>query len=335
VRFKYEKKHEREKTLDMTDKLDSEWKQMSFLMSGMFNNKSAQTNDEPVEKLAVKRDENDYDTLVRTLQFDLKAKPTEKLKTAEQLEAERQEALRDAELELMQRMKTPLDDDEAKKIAIGKDKQVLYRSPDDMDFDDFYPELKKNANVNQNEVGKAADEDNDIESDKSDEQSGSDDDDSEEEEGESESDDKANDKADPKTSILKAISNDWTIEFDLKHNKLNKNQLSSDNFKTYLNDLIKQLNPGLDEKNKQRLQLLCTHLIQIYREQAASATVNLSMLEFLSRTLFSICKNNLKEKSIQVFIDLVISLNKDFSCLVKSKRYMPRLDTVFERSFPV
>ncbi len=298
----------------MTDKLDGEWKEMSFLMSGMFNKSRTNENpEEPVEK-PTKRDDNDYDTLVRTLQFDLKSRPTEKLKTPEQLEAERVEAEREAEQQLMLRMKTPMDADESAKHTLSKDKRSLYRSPDDMDFDDFYPELKKEAVEGMKTSESVEDEKEDVESD----------------EDESGSEDET--ESDTETTSQKKISNDWAEEFVSKRASLHAKLLSVQDFRAYTSELIKRLNPGLDEQNKERLLLLCTHLISVYREQATSTNLNAEMLDFVSRSLFTICKNNLKEKSIVVFIDLINDLNKQFSSLKKSKRLMPKLDTVCRRA---
>ncbi len=63
--IKYEKQKERDKTLDLTEQLDKEWKNILPLMGKLANKNESENKN-------VKQPD-DFDVLVRTLQFDSKA----------------------------------------------------------------------------------------------------------------------------------------------------------------------------------------------------------------------------------------------------------------------
>jgi nucleolar protein 14 len=64
--IKYEKQKERDKTLDLTEELDKEWKKILPLM-GKLSNKNEKESENNEKK------PDDFDVLVRSLQFDSKA----------------------------------------------------------------------------------------------------------------------------------------------------------------------------------------------------------------------------------------------------------------------
>ena len=92
---KYERQKERDKTLDLTEELDKEWRNIQVIGDGFFNwfriyligisffkplinvmvnkNKEKYEELEKVELTKTKKSD-DYDVLVRSLQFDSKAK---------------------------------------------------------------------------------------------------------------------------------------------------------------------------------------------------------------------------------------------------------------------
>ena len=89
----------------MTEQLDKEWKEMRFLISSAIRtNKPTGAKYEEKDEADDTKEKNDYDVLVKTLQFDLKAQASDKLKTPEQIEKERLKALKDAEDDLLRRM---------------------------------------------------------------------------------------------------------------------------------------------------------------------------------------------------------------------------------------
>lgn len=71
--LKYERQKERDKTLDLTEELDKEWRQIQPLINTMVNrNKKTQDAlDEEEFKNPTKPD--DYDVYVKSLMFDTKA----------------------------------------------------------------------------------------------------------------------------------------------------------------------------------------------------------------------------------------------------------------------
>lgn len=93
------KKHERqmakEETVNLTDKLDQDWKSLRNLMS----KKGLHSAEIPATK------SDDYDIAVRQLAFEIKGKATDRLKSEQELAKEEQERLRKLELERQRRMK--------------------------------------------------------------------------------------------------------------------------------------------------------------------------------------------------------------------------------------
>ncbi|XP_023232637.1 nucleolar protein 14-like [Centruroides sculpturatus] len=99
-RKKYEKQTERENTIEITEKLDADWKNFQHLISKM-------KQKTPEEQKTL----NSYDLLVNELKFDIKGKASDPLKTSEQLELEKKNKLRKLEMERLSRMKGSLPDD--------------------------------------------------------------------------------------------------------------------------------------------------------------------------------------------------------------------------------
>ena len=100
-------KHERQKTkqlsFELTQKLDTEWKQIHPMLTKRSDKNSTNT---------VKEKQDDYDKIVNELLFEAKGKPTERLKSVEEIAKE--EARRQAKMEKQRidRMKM-VDEDES------------------------------------------------------------------------------------------------------------------------------------------------------------------------------------------------------------------------------
>lgn len=114
---KYEKQKEREEFIQMTQKVDEEWKELRALMGG--GKKS--TDDTPPSKTV-----DDYDVTVRELQFEIKAKASDRLKTDEELAVEEKERLEKLEADRIRRMKGILEEDTT-------DQKRTHASADDLD----------------------------------------------------------------------------------------------------------------------------------------------------------------------------------------------------------
>lgn len=91
--LKYERQKEKDKTLDLTEELDKQWRQIQPLINVMVNKNKEKVEELERIDLARPKKADDYDVLVRSLQFDSKAKPQDRLKTAEEIEKERLENL--------------------------------------------------------------------------------------------------------------------------------------------------------------------------------------------------------------------------------------------------
>ncbi|KAJ2941618.1 hypothetical protein O0L34_g14675 [Tuta absoluta] len=131
---KAEKQKEKEQTLDLTEKLDSEWKDLQPVVL-----KRARVEKESVIDKLLSQAENksaDYDKMMRELRFDRRGTPSDGLKTNEKQAKEEREKLEKLEKERQLRM---LGDDVVKPRG---QTQPKHRSADDLD-DNFELEDEK------------------------------------------------------------------------------------------------------------------------------------------------------------------------------------------------
>nr|XP_002195362.5 nucleolar protein 14 [Taeniopygia guttata] len=115
---KQERQTRRESALELTEKLDKDWKEIQTLIAR--KTPKSERKDKEVEK--PKPDE--YDMIVRELGFEMKAKPSERLKTEEELAKEEQARLQKLEADRLRRMRGI--DEEANK------KRPSHTSADDL-----------------------------------------------------------------------------------------------------------------------------------------------------------------------------------------------------------
>ncbi|XP_015276134.1 PREDICTED: nucleolar protein 14 [Gekko japonicus] len=106
---KRERQAQRENTLELTEKLDNDWKEIQAFLS--HKGSKSETKHKVEEK--VKPDE--YDMIVRELGFEMKAQPCGRMKTEEELAKEEQERLLQLEAERLRRMHGEDDIDTKKK----------------------------------------------------------------------------------------------------------------------------------------------------------------------------------------------------------------------------
>ncbi|CAN9504305.1 unnamed protein product [Ophioblennius macclurei] len=95
---KRERQVQKEEAQELTEKLDQEWRSIQALMVKKAP-KSAET-----EKKEEKPKVDEYDMMVRELGFEMKAQPSEKLKTPEELAKEEREKLQKLEADRLRRM---------------------------------------------------------------------------------------------------------------------------------------------------------------------------------------------------------------------------------------
>ncbi|GCC20921.1 nucleolar protein 14 [Chiloscyllium punctatum] len=93
---KYERQVQRDKAQELTEKLDKDWKEVHSLLAHKAPKK---------EREEEKPKAGDYDIIVRELFFDMKAQPSNRLKTKEELAKEEQERLQKLEAERIRRMR--------------------------------------------------------------------------------------------------------------------------------------------------------------------------------------------------------------------------------------
>ncbi|NWU94782.1 NOP14 protein, partial [Upupa epops] len=154
---KQERQSRRESALELTEKLDKDWKEIQTLIAT--KTPKSEKKDKEIEK--PKPDE--YDRIVRELGFEMKAKPSERLKTEEELAKEEQARLQKLEADRLRRMRGI--DEEA------KNKKSSHVSADDLadgfilDKDDRRLLSYKDGKINiENEVEKEKDEEEEDES---------------------------------------------------------------------------------------------------------------------------------------------------------------------------
>ncbi|XP_014121624.2 nucleolar protein 14 [Zonotrichia albicollis] len=115
---KQERQTRRESALELTEKLDKDWKEIQTLIA--HKAPKSERKDKEVEK--PKPDE--YDMIVRELGFEMKAKPSERLKTEEELAKEEQARLQKLEADRLRRMR-------------GIDEEANQKRPSHMSADDL------------------------------------------------------------------------------------------------------------------------------------------------------------------------------------------------------
>lgn len=146
---KAEKQKIREQTIDLTEKLDSEWKDLLPIMST--SKKSAEDDSQTVKADA-------YDISVRQLIFEARGNPSEKLKSEEEIVEEEKEKLEKLEADRLARMKGFVSD---------TSNQYRHKSADDLD-DGFMVETvvddtdDNDINSVTNDANDSNEEDNDI-----------------------------------------------------------------------------------------------------------------------------------------------------------------------------
>ncbi|KAM9678424.1 nucleolar protein 14 [Trichechus inunguis] len=114
---KRERQAQRENALELTEKLDQDWKEIQTLLS---HKTPKSENKEKKEKPKP----DPYDVMVRELGFEMKAQPSNRMKTEEELAREEQERLTKLEAERLRRM-------------FGKDEDETMKKPKHVSADDL------------------------------------------------------------------------------------------------------------------------------------------------------------------------------------------------------
>lgn len=302
--LKYEKQNERDKTLDLTEKLDAQWKEMRFLIAGSKALRSEEDKERQANEEEKPKEKNDYDCLVRSLQFEMKAHATDKLKSPEELEREKQILIKKAEQALLKRMSN--NDDHL------EDLKKNHRSVDDMDYDDFNLNDKQANNKRKND-------DEQLEA----KESSENEDEKEESDEEDEDEDESVDEEEDDEENINENETEWLKTYEAKVDELNNQKMNTNEFNKYLQTLIKSLNPGLNENNKDHLTTLVEQLIELYKAQSLASPINKNLMNILSKTIFQIAQTYLKERTEAIFVNVLRKLHENFDA-----KNFPKLDTV-------
>ncbi|XP_069877842.1 nucleolar protein 14 isoform X2 [Dipodomys merriami] len=105
---KRERQAQREDALELTEKLDQDWKEIQTLLSHKTPKSEKREKKEKPKPDA-------YDMMVRELGFEMKAQPSNRMKTEEELAKEEQERLKKLEAERLRRMLAKDEDENVKK----------------------------------------------------------------------------------------------------------------------------------------------------------------------------------------------------------------------------
>ncbi|KAM3957269.1 nucleolar protein 14 homolog l(3)07882 [Aphomia sociella] len=137
---KAEKQKEKEQTLDLTEKLDSEWKDLQPVVFKKARVEKEVEKESVIDKLLSQAEKKslDYDKMMRELKFEKRGTPSDGLKTDEKQAKEEREKLEQWERERQQRM---LDEDDLTAPKVQKT-AGKHRSADDLD-DNFELEDEK------------------------------------------------------------------------------------------------------------------------------------------------------------------------------------------------
>uniref|UniRef100_F7CL12 NOP14 nucleolar protein n=1 Tax=Ornithorhynchus anatinus TaxID=9258 RepID=F7CL12_ORNAN len=106
---KRERQARREDALELTEKLDSDWKEIQSLLSRKAPKADRKEKDEEKPK------PDAYDVMVRELGFEMKAQPSDRMKTEEELARQEQERLKELEADRLRRMLGRDEDDKRPK----------------------------------------------------------------------------------------------------------------------------------------------------------------------------------------------------------------------------
>ncbi|KAF5303825.1 hypothetical protein FQA39_LY09810 [Lamprigera yunnana] len=362
---KAEKQMAKDKTLELTEKLDEEWRDLIPLV----NKTVKQFEDRIVPE---KRQVDDYDKVVRELRFEARGQPTERLKTEDEIAREEKEKLEKLENERISRMKGVFED-------IDNTNVVPHRSADDLD-DNFAYDSEPEFMLTYNEKGESniivdkKDDENDVqqnvvEDEKEEEEEESDEsedvetaseddlsdlkidesvDESEEEvnkasDVEVEIDDEESDELveEDRNSNIKALllqrkemmekaRKELPYTFTLPDSyeeleQLFKNQ-SAEHHNVILERMVKCNHPSLDEANKDKLGFLFVYLLQYINDLDLSVNISNSFNIFSFLVPHIFDLAQMKQENAQTSIAGVLKeKQKDYR---KNKRLYPDISVI-------
>lgn len=359
---KAEKQKIKEQTLELTEKLDTEWKDLLPLVNS--NNK----------KVEMEQTVDDYDKVMRELKFEARGIPSDRLKNEDEIAKEEREQLEKLEQDRLKRMKGIIQED----VRNSK-----HKSADDLDDNFQYDDLENdvmlsydnegaaNVNVNaelngqiitannknnteENEDDELHEEEDSMEEDKSeneDEEETEDDNFSDLKSDESESEDEAEVKLEQneevmdvqekikidlqeRKKVMEKAREELPYTFDLPNSYeelfVTLTQYDCNGQSVAIERMIKCNHPSLGEHNKERLGLLFAYLLQyisdISLEMKSKAAVKdcFTIYNNLVPLMFDLAQL-IKESAQNSMKELVIEKQGEFR---KNSRNYPDFDVV-------
>ncbi|XP_041667478.1 nucleolar protein 14 [Cheilinus undulatus] len=312
---KRERQVQKEEAQELTEKLDKEWKSIQALM--VKKTPKGESADKPEEKPKPE----EYDMMVRELGFEMKAQPSEKMKTPEELAREEREKLQKLEADRLRRMmgedvssstqnQTHISADDLNDgfILDKEDKKTLTYQDGKWNIGEESEE--ENGEEEEGESGEEEEEEDDDEEEDADEE-GSGEEEEEEEDGHSdlESEQESEDeegKKDEDTSTKPALSKEelkaqqeaakaelpYTFTAPESYSDL-KDLLhghTPDNQRIILARTQKCNHPSLAVGNKLKLQKLFGFLLEYIGEVATRSPPELTTIDKLIPELYALCQ---------------------------------------------
>ncbi|KAM4709591.1 nucleolar protein 14 [Discoglossus pictus] len=165
---KRERQSQKEKSLELTEKLDSDWRTIQGLLAHKAPKSERKTEEE-------KPKPDEYDKIVRELVFEMKAQPSDRMKSEEELAKEEQERLQKLEADRLRRMCGGEDDKSSRRpkhisaddlndgfILNKDDRQMLSYNDGALNLPEAEEENEEEGdNENEEEGGDASDEEDD------------------------------------------------------------------------------------------------------------------------------------------------------------------------------
>jgi len=320
---KEERQKEKEETDDLTDKLDHDYKDLLDVLLPLQNPSKA-------EAPPVKLPDSGYDILVRELRFDSKVKPSDKLKSAEEIARINKEKLEKLETDRLNRMRG----------ETNPSKKITHQSADDLDDGFNYYQTPKEQKTLSFKIKESSEMDNQVDDEeKSNHEEESDND---ETSGESDGDDSLSDLASSHGS-----DND-TEEMTVKEKKVQKkstpNQTTRNDdipfvfkvpeeydefhqllqsFKdkdqhTVLERMIKSNHPALNGTNKVKLEKVFTFLMQ-YIHDLSGAGSSLQLLNDLAPVAFDLAQIIPSSSVASTMLDVLLEKREELPNLKKQQ----------------
>ncbi|MEE6462634.1 hypothetical protein FKM82_001660 [Ascaphus truei] len=311
---KRERQSQKEKSLELTEKLDSDWRGIQALLSH-----KAPKSDRQKEVEKPKPDE--YDKIVRELGFEMKAQPSDRMKSEQELAKEEQERLERLESERLRRMRGGDEDKSARRpkhisaddlmdgFILDKDDRLMLsykdgeinlpdedKEKDEASEDDVGSEEEDGSDAGDDEDGEsnadsgesdAPDNHSDLESDAAG---------SEEEEGDAagKTEEKKTKRKEAKKAEAEAAKSELPFTFTVPESYDRFQSLlsgkSTEQQLLVLERIQKCNHPSLAEGNKAKLEKLFGFLLDYIGELANRDPSELQTIDKLVLPLFNLCQ---------------------------------------------